>query len=122
MTRGPPPPPSRRLLCRGLFRAAISRIRQLTDIQCMPWLVSWPAVLENLLRWVLEVSGRPSVAEAVRVIGPSLFGRSAPRPLLPSRGRICGRRRLTASLRLQARLERAQGRGAEASAYQRRLP
>jgi hypothetical protein len=65
--------------------------------------------------------GRPAVAEAARAIGASLSGRSAPRPLLPSRGRICGRRPRTASLRWQARLERVQGRGGEASAYQRRL-
>ena len=85
------------------------------------WLVSWPAVLENLLRWALEVSGRPVVAEAARAIGSSLVGRSAPRPLLPRRGRISGPAR-AGSLHSQARREKAQGQGTETSAYQRRLP
>src|SRR3990172_12701945 len=52
-------------------------------------------MLENCPGWVFEVSGRPTVAEAARVIGLSLVGRSAPRPLLPSRGRTSGPRRLT---------------------------
>jgi hypothetical protein len=82
-------------------------------------LVSFPSLRENILGWAEEVSGRPVVAEARRQV-ESLFGRSAPRPLLRRRGRISGPAE-AGSLHSQARREKAQGRGAEASAYRRRL-
>src|SRR5690348_7045620 len=87
-----------------------------------PALVSYPAMLENHLRWAVGVSGRPTVAEArFRFFGvESLVGRSAPRPLLQRRGRISGPAG-AGSLHSQARRETIQGRGAETSAYQRRL-
>src|SRR5487761_62608 len=83
-------------------------------------LVSWAAMSEYYLRWVFGVSGRPLCAEAQRRV-ESLSSRLTPRPLLPSRGRICGPAEAE-SLRLQARLERVQGWGAGTSADPRRLP
>jgi hypothetical protein len=86
-------------------------------------LVSCPAMVENLLRWAEEVSGRPFCAEARSSASraESLKGRSAPRPLLRRRGRISGPA-CAGSLHSQARWETAQGRGAEASPYRRRQP
>jgi hypothetical protein len=83
-------------------------------------LVSSPSMRENMFRWAEEVSGRPFCAEA-RCDAESLVGRSAPRPLLRRRGRISGTAE-AGSLCLQARRETIQGRGAETSAYRRRLP